>query len=899
MYINKLHLRAFGKFIYKRMYLGKNFNIIYGENEAGKSTIHNFIEAVLYGFDEDEKGKALFNKYKPWNSNLYKGSMSIWDIYGKKYNIAKDFILGNAQVFNKEIDENKNPIIKEINIEAPGEYFFNINKSSFKNTVSIKQLGNKTDKELSRELKEKIVNLSNTRDESVSMDRILASLRNIKEEVGSEDNPKSLLGQYTLRLKELEKAKELTLNSKGQVMFLAMEKKRLNNKVQELNIRIENLNKEIQDYELSVKKDKFLKTEPIKKELDEINEKLLEYKHYEIPKFSKEDYEEALKLDKILNSMEKDRQALRNKKDEEEKELENLENNLSNKIKENFNLEKFNVDFKSYEINNKNIKDMKSKIKLGYDSIKDINLKEINEFINRYNDAEEINAKIQIIKTLIDDNSYENMKGFRKSENLKGFLLGLLGLAFVGCAGFSAYMAYYNQIIEYYGGAAIAIPGILCFFSSTKKRKRALNATKEIDGMECEHADNLLNKDNLLKEMDEIIKESGCTDFDDLKSNFDKKYNKKNIAEEKLRLLKFDEDGVKKIEIANIELNNNIKETLKIFNLNEVSSENIKKVNEIYNNKDTVKEDIINIKKVIAQTKSDLNKLDKEISFEEKRLHMILSSNGMDTLECFNKVVEQYKIYENLNKRKKYCESILQNFLGNENFNDLKEKTKNVALYEVKELDKKEHQLKIFKLNDEKNIILDKINNIDKEIDDIENNVRSLAEVEEEIEFYEDKKSSYIEKIKIADIAAEKINKISDSIKGDFMPLLRKSISDNFSYLTGGKYREVIIDEEMNISVIAEDNKDRYIDIDSLSGGTLDQLYLSLRIGLSNVLSGNQNIPLILDDSFVQYDSKRLKKSIEMLSRESQRRQVILFTCQEREVEYAKELNVKFNYIKL
>ncbi|MDD2494999.1 MAG: hypothetical protein PHE29_07390, partial [Tissierellia bacterium] len=214
-------------------------------------------------------------------------------------------------------------------------------------------------------------------------------------------------------------------------------------------------------------------------------------------------------------------------------------------------------------------------------------------------------------------------------------------------------------------------------------------------------------------------------------------------------------------------------------------------------------------------------------------------------------------------------------------------------------IDKKEQQISIYKKNEEKNKLLISINNIDKEINEIENSVRNLAEIEEEIEFYEDKKNQFKERIQVANIAAEKIIEISDSIKGDFMPLLRKSISENFAYITNGRYSGVNIDDDMNITVLREDNKDRFIEIESLSGGTLDQLYLSLRIGLSNILSGSQNIPIILDDSFVQYDSNRLKKSIEMLAKESERRQIILFTCQDREVEYAKQLNVKFNLINL
>ncbi|HCX61489.1 MAG TPA: hypothetical protein DHU59_03520, partial [Clostridiales bacterium] len=202
-------------------------------------------------------------------------------------------------------------------------------------------------------------------------------------------------------------------------------------------------------------------------------------------------------------------------------------------------------------------------------------------------------------------------------------------------------------------------------------------------------------------------------------------------------------------------------------------------------------------------------------------------------------------------------------------------------------------------LNEEKARLTENINNILKEIQEIEDSTRTLAEIEEEIDFYENKTFAFKNKIKVAEITSEKIRKISDSIKGDFMPLLKKSISDNFSYLTSGRYSDVIIDEDMNITVAEEANKQRRIELESLSGGTLDQLYLSLRIGLSSILSGNQNIPLIFDDSFVQYDGKRLRNSLEMLSKESERRQIILFTCQEREAELAKGLNIKFNYIKL
>ena len=900
MYISKLYLRAFGKFTHKRIFLGNKLNIVYGENETGKSTIHNFIEAVLYGFDDEPKVNALYKKYKPWDSNLYKGSMTIDGIDNNKYLITKDFLLGTTKVFNKDLEDSDNSTAEAENIDCPGEHFFNINKTSYRNTVSIKQLGNKTDKELAIEVKNKIINLSKSKDESISIDRILNTLNSIKEEAGSEDNPKTLLGQYTLRLKELNDTKETILNRNRQIMFLSMEKKKLHSKIQEIEMRVSNLNQELLTYELSIEKGRYDKALPIKTELDEINEKLLKYANEEnIKKYSESDFEEASKLNSNLINMRDERHNLRNGKEKLEEKLKGLEEDISNNIKETFDIVKMNDNYNVYELNRFKIDEMKNKIKVGTDSLKDFDTVDINKFIDKYKSVEENNNKIEILKSFLSDKNYETMKHFIKSQNIKRFMINLLGTIFIVLACVAGYMGYYYNVIEYYGGTSIVLFGIISYSIASKYKRRVINAKKEIESIECQHADYDKNIQELKSQIDEVLKETECADLNELKSNYEKKENQQNIIKEKLKLLEFDKESLVSLEKTNNDIEKSLIDDLTLFCIAEITKENIEKSNEIYNKKDFVQEEIVKCRNFKNEIDQNLNKMDKEISFEEKRLNVILNSNKMNNIDEFKQIVESDQKLNELKNKKEYLESMFSTILGKTNIEELRIKTKNVNTYDIKEIDKKEQQISIFKLNEEKNKIEMDINNIDKEIDEIESNVRNLAEVEEEIEYYEDKKTAFKERIQVAEIAADKIIEISDSIKGDFMPLLRKAISDNFSYVTSGKYKEVLIDEDMNISLISEENKDRNIDIDSLSGGTLDQLYLSLRISLSNILSGNQNIPLILDDSFVQYDSNRLKKSIEMLSKESERRQVILFTCQERELETAKNLDVKFNLIKL
>ena len=894
MYINRLHLRAFGKFISRKIHFGTKFNIVFGENETGKSTIHNFIELVMYGFDEDT---SRYNKYKPWNSPLYKGSIEIRD-EEEKHVVSRDFLLGTVQVTKKtnetnETTENEYPIE---GIDVPGEHFFNINRVSFNNTVSISQLGNKTDKELVDELKNKITNLSNTKDEDISMDRIMQSLLRIKEEAGSENNDKTLLGQYSLRLAELRNAKENSMNSNRQVMFLAMEKKKLQSKIHELNMRIEEKNNEISNYELSMEKQKFLRAQPVKKEIDNINDEL-KLIIEDVTNCSKEDFKEASDTESSLASMKNEKQRLFEEKEECISELELSESDLSNYIPEELDIDELNIDYDIYKANNDKLNTLKMKMETGRESINSINIDVLNNFLNDYREVEELNHKIEINNVLTDSENYDLMKKFSKKQRRISLFTGLLGTAFTAAAAVSCYWAYYyNDFNYYYGGIGFLI-GIIFYVFSWRKRNIAINSKKEIESMECEYADYTLSNNELNEQKDKILKRNNCEDLSNMSDVFEKKSIEKSFYEEKVKLLNYDDNEVNEI----LEENNKIEERLKIslssLNL-PLSGDNITEVSEAYRRKDMVQLQTEELKNKIGQLNRDIIRLDKEINFEERRLEMILKANGVDDVESFKKAVELNEKHKVLLNRREYSEKILENIIGSTDYFELKQRTLNVP-DEVKEINKQEIQLSIFKLNEEKTKLLKNIDDIHYEIGDIEDNTRSLAEIEEEINFYEEKTASFKNKIKVAEITAEKITKISDSIKGDFMPLLRSSISDNFSYLTGERYKSVDIDENMNITVMSEEEKDRKIELENLSGGTLDQLYLSLRIALSNILSGNQNIPLILDDSFVQYDSKRLRKSLEILSRESERRQVILFTCQEREADLSKQMNIKFNYFKL
>ena len=87
------------------------------------------------------------------------------------------------------------------------------------------------------------------------------------------------------------------------------------------------------------------------------------------------------------------------------------------------------------------------------------------------------------------------------------------------------------------------------------------------------------------------------------------------------------------------------------------------------------------------------------------------------------------------------------------------------------------------------------------------------------------------------------------------------------------------------------------VDIARVSQGTAEQVYFALRMAASEVLL-EEELPVILDDTFVSYDEERLESVLEWLAKSG--KQVLLFTCQKREMKILSEMGVKnCNYIKL
>ena len=126
----------------------------------------------------------------------------------------------------------------------------------------------------------------------------------------------------------------------------------------------------------------------------------------------------------------------------------------------------------------------------------------------------------------------------------------------------------------------------------------------------------------------------------------------------------------------------------------------------------------------------------------------------------------------------------------------------------------------------------------------------------------------------------ELISELSGRIYHESGSRFSSRVSELLCALTEGRYDSVSLDERMQLRI---STRDHLLQISQVSYGTMEQVYFALRLAAGELLAGGTGIPAVLDEPFVMYDDERLEQALRYLH--SSGRQVILFTCQRRELD--------------
>jgi uncharacterized protein YhaN len=286
-----------------------------------------------------------------------------------------------------------------------------------------------------------------------------------------------------------------------------------------------------------------------------------------------------------------------------------------------------------------------------------------------------------------------------------------------------------------------------------------------------------------------------------------------------------------------------------------------------------------NLKQEITQKKAE---------YEEKNAEFLntLEKMGLDNNVSYKEVFKSNKQYHELKTKINHLELLKEETLSEKEYTVLKSK---VSTYDVDGINTLESDISI----EEKENILSELSHLQGISENATQNIRSMTEIMAQIKELTHQRDILLLEYGALNLAADVIEETAKEMHNQNSPILNKKVSEIIYGITD-KYSDIKLTNELEISVESPETG-FLVSVGELSEGTLEQFYFSLRIALADLFA--PEAPLILDESFSMYDAQRLENIIRILYNISKKRQILLFSCSNREKEIMDNMNISYNLI--
>ncbi len=271
-----------------------------------------------------------------------------------------------------------------------------------------------------------------------------------------------------------------------------------------------------------------------------------------------------------------------------------------------------------------------------------------------------------------------------------------------------------------------------------------------------------------------------------------------------------------------------------------------------YQEKNLIIEEIEKIKEEYNKQKEEILEKEEKIKIQEKSVEQEIKQEFIEKLE----------------------EEIIEDILST--------KYENI----VDNIGEKEKELTDYKIT-EKTIEVDN-QNILKQLD-------YLVEIDEKLESLYEKKEELTQLNEMYEMVKTEIEKAYQEMKENITPDFLEELKNILRHVTKEKYSNIYLDSENNLQIEIENGK--YMPIERLSTGTIDLIYLALRLSATKEIS-EEKMPIIMDESFSYYDNERMQEILKYLANQ-ENRQILIFTCSERECEILEKEKIDYNKIAL
>lgn len=281
MKIDYLKVNGFGKLENKEIEFGKKINVIYGENEAGKTTLLKCILSMLYGVSSNKNGKDISEKeqYKPWKNAEFSGKMKYELDNGEKIEVFRDFSKRNPKITNEFSED----ITNTFNIDKhTGNNFFyeqtKIDKDMLLITGLVEQKESVLEDKEQNLLTQKIANILTSGEENISYKKAIEKLnKELVEKIGNDRTTGRPINIINEKIEKLKENINKINDEEEKVSDLKQEKELVKKQIEKIENELIDLRK-VKDIKLqeNVEKEKLGVKKELLKEYDEKLEKLNE-----------------------------------------------------------------------------------------------------------------------------------------------------------------------------------------------------------------------------------------------------------------------------------------------------------------------------------------------------------------------------------------------------------------------------------------------------------------------------------------------------------------------------------------------------------------------------------------------------------------------------------------------
>lgn len=265
-----------------------------------------------------------------------------------------------------------------------------------------------------------------------------------------------------------------------------------------------------------------------------------------------------------------------------------------------------------------------------------------------------------------------------------------------------------------------------------------------------------------------------------------------------------------------------------------------------------------------------------QINTIQLEINKLFSKANVSDEDSFYKIANEIDEIHELNN---LIDEITRQYMNVFSTSEWTQLIDNMPKYDVIELEKNKKEVNLKIIEKQLDIVRQTISDVNTELLSMEKK-QSYSHAMHQLDRSKDNLNELAQEWAVLKTAIDLLSTAKWRFQDKYLKRIIEQTTVYFKALTKSYYINVYTPKENKPFLVEGHDHIRYT-VNELSKGTMHQLYISLRLAISEVMNEPNQFPFIMDDAFVHFDAVRTKRLLTILRKQSESQQTILFTCKQ------------------